>query len=218
VRTIRCLLFLACVLAAAGCGNNEAPVQTQPVAPPPPPRQRPTPAVPGAPVASGETPDGGVAEPPLPKWDLNETDFVEVEGQHRDPFRSYAAMFASERGARVGPQVPVLLSQYAIDDLRLMAIVSGLGTPRAMVIDPTGVGTIVHRGDYIGRGEVVRGGGEGAAEFEINWRIDKIRSEDIVLAREDPASPGGTPVTRILPLHPEGDVTAASTTPTSPTP
>jgi type IV pilus assembly protein PilP len=95
----------------------------------------------------------------------------------------------------------VLLGQFSVDELRVIAIVSGIGTPRAMLIDPQGVGTIVRRGDYVGRGEVVRGGPDGSSEFEVNWRVANIRRGDVVLAREDPTSAAGTPVTRVLPLH-----------------
>jgi type IV pilus assembly protein PilP len=156
-------------------------------------------ATPGAPG----TPEPGSPGPDRIPWDLNDTDFVEIEGQRRDPFRSYAAMFATERGTRVGPQVPVLLGEFAVDELRVIAIVSGIGTPRAMLVDPQGIGTIVRRGDYVGRGEVVHGGPDGSSEFEVNWRVANIRRGDVVLAREDPTSGTGTPVTRVLPLHAE---------------
>ncbi len=138
---------------------------------------------------------------------FEEKDFVEIEGQRRDPFRSYAKMFSVERGTRVGPQVPVLLGEFSVDDLRVIAIVSGIGTPRAMLVDPQGVGTIVRRGDYVGRGEVVHGGPDGSSEFEVNWRVANIRRGDVVLAREDPTSGTGTPVTRVLPLHAESEQT-----------
>ncbi|MBI2895204.1 MAG: hypothetical protein HYY06_16740 [Deltaproteobacteria bacterium] len=213
MRTIPTTLLTMLAIAALGaCGDDDAPVQTQPVAAA---EGAPAPAaVPATPEpepgANPDEADGG--RPALPVWELTSNDFVEVEGQRRDPFRSYAKMFAEEGRIHPDIQVPVLLAQYSIDDLRLMAIVSGSGTPRAMVVDPTGLGTMIRRGDYVGRGEVVRGGADGSAEFEINWRVTKIRSEDVVLAREDPTSPGGTPVTRILPLHPEG---SQSATPTS---
>lgn len=201
------LLGMWALSALVGCGSD-TPVQTNPVATPAPAvAATPAPATatptPGSPT---ESPDGGVAEPAQRvEWALADPDFVEIEGQRRDPFRSYAAMFERERGTRVGPQVPVLLGQFAVDQLRVIAIVSGIGTPRAMVVDPQGVGTIVRRGDYVGRGEVVRGGQDGSSEFEVNWRVANIRRGDVVLAREDPTSTTGTPVTRVLPLHTEAE-------------
>lgn len=199
-------IFVSALLAAAACGDD-LPVQTTTVASPSPTGGSVAPAV--RTPAPGASPDGGVASPgpERPPWDLNDTDFVEVEGQRRDPFRSYAAMFATERGTRVGPQVPVLLGEFSVDDLRVIAIVSGIGTPRAMLVDPQGVGTIVRRGDYVGRGEVVHGGPDGSSEFEVNWRVANIRRGDVVLAREDPTSGTSTPVTRVLPLHAESERT-----------
>ena len=192
---------LVVLLALAGCGDD-MPVQTTAVASSTP-GVTPAGTTPASTPGTDASPDGGVASPGPDRtpWDLNDTDFVEVEGQRRDPFRSYAGMFATERGTRVGPQVPVLLGQFAVDDLRVIAIVSGIGTPRAMLLDPQGVGTIVRRGDYVGRGEVVHGGPDGSSEFEVNWRVANIRRGDVVLAREDPTSGTGTPVTRVLPLH-----------------
>lgn len=200
-------LLLMSTWALPGCSGDDAPVQTRPVAPAPAAvaAATPTPATP-TPGSPNEGPDGGVDEPSqrVP-WDLADPDFVEIEGQRRDPFRSYAAMFEGERGTRVGPQVPVLLGEFAVDQLRVIAIVSGIGTPRAMVVDPHGVGTIVRRGDYLGRGEVVHGGADGSSEFEVNWRVANIRRGDVVLAREDPTSSAGVPVTRVLPLHQEAE-------------
>jgi type IV pilus assembly protein PilP len=201
-------IIAAGLLVVAGCGDEVGPVQTNAVG-----TSAPTPSpAPGAvatPPVGDAAPDGGVGSPGPERipWDLNDTDFVEAEGQRRDPFRSYAAMFSVERGTRVGPQVPVLLGEFSVDELRVIAIVSGIGTPRAMLIDPQGVGTIVRRGDYVGRGEVVRGGTDGSSEFEVNWRVANIRRGDVVLAREDPTSGTGTPVTRVLPLHPEAERT-----------
>lgn len=192
--------LFAGLLLLVGCGEDVQVVQTTAVA-------TPAATVAAAVPAPGTTPAGGPASPGIEQipWPLNDSDFAEIEGQRRDPFRSYAGMFATERGTRVGPQVPVLLGQFAVDDLRVIAIVSGIGTPRAMLIDPQGVGTIVRRGDYVGRGEVVHGGPDGASEFEVNWRVANIRRGDVVLAREDPTSTTATPVTRVLPLHVAGE-------------
>lgn len=210
MRTIPRILLCALAIAAVGCGDDDAPVQTQPVAARPGPAAAPAATPTPEPAANPNEADGGAS--PLPTWDLNSGMFAELEGEQRDPFRSYAKVFAQEGRLRPEIQVPVLLAQYSIDDLRLMAIVSGAGMPRAMVVDPSGVGTVIRRGDYVGRGEVLRGGADGSLEIEMNWRVTKIRTEDVVLAREDPTSPGAAPVTRILPLHPEG---TQSPTPTS---
>jgi hypothetical protein len=35
--------------------------------------------------------------------------------------------------------------------------------------------------------------------------VDRVRSQDVVLVRDDPAQPGIPPSTKVIPLHPEGD-------------
>ncbi len=99
---------------------------------------------------------------------------------------------------------PVLLENVSLDELRLIAIVSGEGgSPRAMVTDPEGKGWIVQRGDYVGRGERIHLG-PGMPEREINWRVVRVRPDRIILVREDPVQ-AGPPVTRVMRLYPEDD-------------
>ena len=59
-----------------------------------------------------------------------------------------------------------------------------------------------------GRAEIVQGGASGA-DYEINWRVERIRDSDIVLVRDDPTNPDVPSATRIIPLRPEGDEQAA---------
>lgn len=71
----------------------------------------------------------------------------------RDPFRSAGAV------AEKGPegQNPIIdgcddpLCQFDLDDLRLVAVVSGDANPIAMVEDRTGVGHVVRRNTKVGR-------------------------------------------------------------------
>ena len=78
-----------------------------------------------------------------------------------------------------------MLDQYSLDELRLVGIVTRVQPERALVIDPTGKGHIIIRGQFVGRAEIVQGGGSGA-DYEINWRVERIRDADIVLVRDDP--------------------------------
>ena len=70
----------------------------------------------------------------------------------RDPFRSffedYATASESNAGVaeRCGP-----LCRWDLEQLRLVAVVSGTATPLAMVEDPEGRGYFVRRGSYIGK-------------------------------------------------------------------
>lgn len=198
--TSRLHLLAAAVLAlAAGCGDDPPPRAA--TSAPTLAKRAPTKA--GAGAAADEEAEEEDAGPIL-SMELREGDFVEAEGERRDPFRNYSKVFSSTEGAvRTTSRVPVLLPEVPIDELRLIAIVSGVGTPRAMILDSSGVGTIVRRGDYVGRGDIVRGGPDGAAEFPINWRVSKILTDGIVLVREDPTTPGRAPITRMIELHPE---------------
>src|SRR6185295_15629316 len=126
----------------------------------------------------------------------------------RDPFLSYAREFAEEAKKRVRSQRDVVLDQYGLDELKLAGLVTGIRPARAMLIDPTKKGHVVHEGQFVGRAEVVQGGASGA-DYEINWRVDRIRDSDIVLVREDPSNPDVPSATRVIPLRPD-EVLAAS--------
>ena len=173
----------------AGCSDK---VVTSSSAPPPPNRTAPQAAL--------------AAGPPtiLKATEYSENDFVESD-RNRDPFRSYIA-FGGPQGPRpLLNQREVKLAEYSIDELKLVAIVLGSDQPRAMFVDPTGKGTVIYRGNFICRPEVVHLGGSNGPEYQLNWRVDRIREGDLVLIREDPAQPAIPPATRIIPLHPESE-------------
>jgi type IV pilus assembly protein PilP len=134
-------------------------------------------------------------------------DFTE-DARTRDPFFSYAREFAEEAKKRVRSQREVVLDQYTLDELKLVGLVTGIRPARAMLVDPLKTGHVVREGQFVGRSEVVQGGTSGT-NYEINWRIDRIRESDIVLVREDPANPDVPSATRVIPLRPE-DVLAST--------
>jgi type IV pilus assembly protein PilP len=150
-----------------------------------------------------------VAPPPLPptkvtKLEFSENDFVEND-KTRDPFRAFVLGIVSSSNTQVRNQKFVILPEYAIDELKLTALVMSGDYPRAMLIDPQGKGWVLKRGDYVGRPDVVHVGGATGTDYQLNWRVDRVRAEDLVLLREDPAQPGIPPATKVIPLHPEGD-------------
>lgn len=149
---------------------------------------------------AGAASAAGSAAPPA--VDFQESSFAESE-RSRDPFRSYADMFAEQAKSRVRSQRQVVLDQYSVQELRLIGIVTRAYPARAMLVDPTGKGHVVKRGQFVGRAEIVQGGATGA-EYEINWRVDRIRDGDIVLVREDPTNPDVPSATKVIPLRPEG--------------
>jgi len=189
---IRRTAFALCVAAAlplaAACGDKVT------TAPPPPPANRTGPA---ASAKAG-------AQPPEAKGpEYTENDFVESD-RNRDPFRAFLVQNQAVN-RQVLNQRKVELAQYSIDELKLIAIVQGADQPRAMFLDPTGKGTVVYKGTFICRPEVVHIGGSNGPEYQLNWRVDRIRDGDVVLIREDPARPAIPPATRVIPLHPENE-------------
>jgi type IV pilus assembly protein PilP len=186
-------VFAALVAAAFGCGSDPpAPAAAAPAA------AAPAAAAPAAALAQKAADDQDKAADPMPQVPI---DFIEAS-RMRDPFMSYAAEFAVEAKKRVKSQREVVLDQYPLDDLKLSALVTGIRPALAMLMDPAKTGHVVHEGQFVGRAEVVQGGTAGA-EYEINWRVDRIRDTDIVLVREDPANPDVPTATRVIPLRPD---------------
>ncbi len=136
-----------------------------------------------------------------PKVEFQEEDFVETE-RSRDPFRSYANMFDKVASDPTAPRPEVILEEYSLDDLKLIGLITRIKPAKAMLVDPTGKGHVIHRNDLVGRAERVQSGA-GNAEYEINWRVDRIRDSDIVFVREDPSNPDVPSSTRVISLHPE---------------
>jgi type IV pilus assembly protein PilP len=197
MRSLVCLALAFSVVGLVACGSSSS----SGPAPAPAASQR------GAAMAQ----DAAAPLPPTQKTDYAENEFTESD-RARDPFRSFAATMVDDKGKKSrGPEVPVVLGQYSIDELKLIGISTGGDFPRAMVTDPTSKGWVLKKGDYIGRPEVVHVGGANGADYQLNWRVDRIRDGDIVLTREDPAQPSAPPATRVIPLHPEAENTPTGT-------
>lgn len=148
-------------------------------------------------------PDAGAPvdlPPPLPHVEFAENDFAESD-RNRDPFRTYVLTIGPETKKIAHVQRDVILPQYSLDELKLVAIVNGGEYPRAMMVDPGGKGWVIKRGDWVGRPEVVHMGGANGADYQINWRVDRVRDGDIVFSREDPAQPGIPPASRVIALR-----------------
>jgi type IV pilus assembly protein PilP len=173
----------AAPLALLACGND---------APKPPPPAPPAPK----PTATATASASAKAGP-----DYSESDFVEND-RNRDPFRAFTQLFTEGQKRAFDAQRKVLLSQYSIDELRLVAIVQGGDYPRAMVVDPRGRGQVLKRGDFVGKAETVHTGGTNGTDYQVNWRVDRVRDGDVVFIRLDPAQPNIAPATKVVPLHP----------------
>jgi type IV pilus assembly protein PilP len=135
-------------------------------------------------------------EAPAPEAAAPKLTFVPDEAlietrDSRDPFRSFdAARPPTPTDAR-----PRKSRHYALDELKLVGLVTSTATPRAMLLDPAGKGWIVTQGELVGKPEEVRSGGE---VIVASWRVDRIRAGDVVLVREDPAHREGALATRVL--------------------
>ena len=134
--------------------------------------------------------------------EYTENDFVENEN-NRDPFHNYVIQTVPQQPKRIDVQLKVKLPEYSVDELKLAAIVRAANGSRAMFMPPNGVGTTVFPGEYVGRAEIVHVGGANGAEYQINWRVDKIRDDEVVLIREDRLNRSVPPATRVILLHPE---------------
>lgn len=167
----------------------------------PPPNARPAN---GGATGAGQDPAQPAAQSGVEAPEYRDTDFVEAE-TNRDPFRAFAQLFIA-RGPEVGVDTrDVLMSDTGIEEMRVIGVITGMANPRAMIVDRGGVGHTVRRGDWIGRNEVVQAGGTEELPVTLNWRVERIRANQVVLTREDPTAPNRPPLTRVLPLRDEAE-------------
>lgn len=140
-----------------------------------------------------------------PKLVVQDSEWAESE-RSRDPFRSFEAAFVEEARSRVKSQREVVLEDYSLDELRLVGIVLGSAPPLAMLVDPTGKGHTIRRGQFVGRPDLVQVPGQRGASYEVNWRVDRIRDGDVVFVREDPQNPDVPSSTKVIPLRTDTDL------------
>lgn len=176
--------------AAQGCGSSSGP--------PPPPT---TAAAKPAPKASASASASSSASAVV----FNEADFTESDSS-RDPFHPFAQVVKPPTGeAKLVPQYQVVLEKYAIDELKLVAIVNSGEGMKAMFVDPQGKGWVIARGAHIGRGEMVKLGPGAMSSYPLYWKVDRIKPNEVVLVREDTLHPEVQPTYREIPLHTEGE-------------
>lgn len=200
LRPIAALALAAATLAA--CSDEP---------PPPPPASSAAPAAKAAPARGarggkgGPTPAAAPSDlPPLPTREFHPRDFDESE-LSRDPFRSFEDVFRAQAQRKVVVQREVLANKYALDQLKMVAIVTGQAG-RIMMNDPGGFGWVLKVGDFVGKPEIVRTGGTSGAEVAVNWRLDRIRPNDAVFVREDPTRPDVPATTRVVSLRTEAEL------------
>jgi type IV pilus assembly protein PilP len=167
------------LLVAAGCDDKKPPPP-----PPPPPKQQPPPP----PVAP--PPQARSAEAAGEKMiELADKDFMEGPG-NRDPFRSFLAEFNRPKRVAKRSERKIILPRYALDEIKLIAVVSGGTRPVAMFRDPTGLGVTVKRGDYISKNA---------------GKVKHILTDKVVVEIEEQSEDKNTLVDRVIDLHPKED-------------
>jgi len=138
---------------------------------------------------------------------LSETDFIE-SSKHRDPFKPFLHVISRKEEVHQVVQREIKLKEYDVADLKLIAIITNIGDPRAMVVTPAKEGIVLRRGDYVGKADYIDPGG-GGEKIQVNWRVARIhgsgREEErgIYLVRDDPMTKTPEDITRFMPLHSE---------------
>lgn len=152
----------AAVLALAACEPPPVPPQNAPTV---------TPAAQPAP-ATAEAPEKAVAE----SW-------VYSSVGKRDPFRSFIAEIQRE-ASPLSNRCATPLGRFELEQLRLVAVVTGLDNPVAMLEAPNRVGYAVRRGACIGKngGTVafVRSGEVGVTEWAIRADGTRDRTQTVL--------------------------------------
>ena len=80
---------------------------------------------------------------------LRDEDFIESD-TNRDPFRSFLSLFVTKAVATTRA-TPAIFDKFALEELSLIAVVSGTDKPMAMFRDPGGLGQVIKRGDYLSK-------------------------------------------------------------------
>jgi Tfp pilus assembly protein PilP len=122
---------------------------------------------------------------------LRDEDFNETDDANRDPFRSFVGIF-TDRGPRVNvtQAFPSIFGKFALEELTLIAVITGDANPRAMFRDPGGLGQVIKRGDYVSKSAA---------------RVTKILSDRVVLELAEVTSGGETrALEKAILVNPEG--------------
>ncbi|HVP68946.1 MAG TPA: pilus assembly protein PilP [Anaeromyxobacteraceae bacterium] len=123
----RALVAVLAIVAIAACGEKKQQARRT------------------APVDSGAKPAAG---PGTAKGPEVEVPYSSVG--KRDPFKSFVADLRATSGP-TSPRCRTALGRYELDQLRLVAVVTGLADPVAMVEVPTGVGYSIRKGSCMGK-------------------------------------------------------------------
>jgi len=165
----RRILAAGALLLSLACGDKPAATRTAPKA-----------AVAAAPAvaAPGAAPEVKAA---APEWSYSSVG-------KRDPFRSFVADLAAS-GNALTTRCATPLGRFELEQLKLVAVVTGLEDPVAMVEAPGGTGYSVRRGACIGKNggtvSAVRSGEVVVAEWQVRADGTRDRTQTVIrLPRE----------------------------------
>lgn len=166
------LVLAAALVALAACGGKPKPA----AAPAKPAAAAPAVAAPAPAAAEAKKPGEG-------EWSYS-------SAGKRDPFRSFLAE-ARASGKLLDTRCATPLGRFELEQLKLVAVVTGLEDPVAMVQAPSGVGYSVRRGACIGKngGTVlaVRSGEIVVAEWVIRADGTRDRTQTVLsLPKREP--------------------------------
>jgi type IV pilus assembly protein PilP len=141
---------------------------------------------PAAVAPAAAQPQGAAAAPAADE--AKQAEWVYSSAGKRDPFRSFLRE-AQSAGAGIATRCATPLGRFEIEQLKVVAVVTGLEDPVAMLEAPNGVGYAVRRGACIGKngGSVaaVRSGEVVVAEWAIRADGTRERTQTVLrLPRE----------------------------------
>jgi type IV pilus assembly protein PilP len=138
-------LFFALVAGAASCGGSNPPPK-RPAAP----AKRAAPADPATAASTTTDASKSDADPLAPGTEGEPGEWTYSSTGKRDPFRTYLAEIDASAGMMV-TRCSTPLGRYEIEQLKLVAVITGLADPVAMFEAPNGVGYTVRKGVCIGK-------------------------------------------------------------------
>jgi type IV pilus assembly protein PilP len=158
-------VLLALALAGLACGDKPRPAAAP---------ARPAAPASASPAAASTAPEAKKAAEP--EWSYSSVG-------KRDPFRSFLAE-ARSAGTSLTTRCATPLGRFELEQLRLVAVITGLEDPVAMVQAPTGVGYAVRRGSCVGKNggtvSAVRSGEIVVAEWAIRADGTRDRTQTVL--------------------------------------
>lgn len=125
--------------------------------------------------------------PVIPERELAEKDFIEGI-ENRDPFRTFLAQLRPTIKKATGRQLPIIMPRYGLDELKLIAVVTGPKVrPTAMFRTPKGLGVTVRRGQRISKNAA---------------KVKRILPDKVVVEIDKRHEDTKTTADRVIELHP----------------